>query len=189
MEKVIIKHYVEKKYTNGTYSIEEISEPNPIYVADNDNSILAIRFFDKEFIKINGKLYTYVQNSNDEKNARINESNWIYFGEKLSLVQLRYIQSQEGNNPKYSNLIKIMVRNGHKYVCHPKGNFEESSFIIMNKGDITFEEYLEQKKKNAESETNKALLKEKKAFVSNAELCILQQRLLIPSLSANAIYN
>ena len=61
-----------------------------------------------------------------------NTSNWIYFGLRFSAKE---IKKRYGNDPSYSILINNIEDND--YVCYTQAG----SFLKMNDGDNTFEEY------------------------------------------------
>lgn len=136
MEKVT-KSYVEKIYRGLLFSepsTEEVTERDPMKVK-NDGSMQGFRFYDKEFVVDGEKSY-------DGETS--NYSNWIYFGKKLSLAE---IKDQYGNNPDYRILISNMEGNGYQYVCHTQAG----SFLPMGEGDMTFDELVAQKEQDKES--------------------------------------
>lgn len=136
MEKVK-KSYVEKIYRGIFFSessISEVEERNPMKVK-NDGSMQGFRFYDKEFIVDGEKSY------DGEKS---NYSNWIYYGKRLSLDE---VKTQYGNNPDYRILISNMEGNGCQYVCHTQAG----SFLPMQEGDMTFDELVAQKEQDKES--------------------------------------
>ena len=130
MEKVK-KSYVEKIYRGILFSessISEVEERDPMKV-ENDGSMQGFRFYDKEFVVDGEKSY------DGEKS---NYSNWIYYGKRLSLDE---VKTQYGNNPNYRILISNMEGNGYQYVCHTQAG----SFLPMQEGDMTFDELVAQK--------------------------------------------
>lgn len=130
MEIVVKKSYVEKLY-RGFFVCDsafiEISERDPMKV-ENDGIMEGFRFFDKKFF-INGK---------NIGGLDLNYSNWIYFGKRMSLAQVKELY---GSNPDYRVLINNMENNKDKYVCHT----QNGSFLIMEKGDMTYDEIVIQK--------------------------------------------
>ena len=136
MEKVK-KSYVEKIYRGILFSessISEVEERDPMKV-ENDGSMQGFRFYDKEFVVDGEKSY------DGEKS---NYSNWIYYGKRLSLDE---VKTQYGNNPDYRILISNMEGNGYQYVCHTQAG----SFLPMQEGDMTFDELVAQKEQDKES--------------------------------------
>lgn len=141
MEKVT-KSYVEKIYRGLLFSessVAEVTERDPMQVK-NDGQMQGFRFYDKEFVVDGEKSY-------DGETS--NYSNWIYFGKRLSLAE---IKAQYGNNPDYRILISNMEGNGYQYVCHTQAG----SFLPMEQGDMTFEELVAQKEQDKEA-TAKAM--------------------------------
>ncbi|NMA50438.1 MAG: hypothetical protein GX951_01120 [Mollicutes bacterium] len=107
MEK-LNKSYVEKIYWGIIVSepvIEEVVERDPTKI-DNDGKMQGFRFFDREEV-IDGEKTYYGE--------RTNVSNWIFFGERLSLDQVKV---KYGDNSDYRTLINNMEINSIKYVCH-----------------------------------------------------------------------
>lgn len=136
MEKVT-KSYVEKIYRGLLFSdssVAEVTERDPMQVK-NDGQMQGFRFYDKEFVVDGEKSY-------DGETS--NYSNWIYFGKRLSLDE---IKAQYGNNPDYRILISNMEGNGYQYVCHTQAG----SFLPMEQGDMTFDELVAQKEQDKES--------------------------------------
>lgn len=136
MEKVT-KSYVEKIYRGLLFSdssVAEVTERDPMQVK-NDGQMQGFRFYDKEFVVDGEKSY-------DGETS--NYSNWIYFGKRLSLDE---IKAQYGNNPDYRILISNMEGNGYQYVCHTQAG----SFLPMEQGDMTFDELIAQKEQDKES--------------------------------------
>lgn len=136
MEKVT-KSYVEKIYRGLLFSepsTEEVTERDPMKVK-NDGSMQGFRFYDKEFVVDGEKSY-------DGETS--NYSNWIYFGKRLSLDEIKV---QYGNNPDYRILISNMENNDYQYVCHTQAG----SFLPMKEGDMTFDELVVQKEQDKES--------------------------------------
>ena len=136
MEKVT-KSYVEKIYRGILFSepsVEEVTERDPMKV-ENDGSMQGFRFYDKEFVVDGEKSY-------DGETS--NYSNWIYFGKRLSLEE---IKAKYGNNPDYRILISNMEGNNYKYVCHTQAG----SFLPMEEEDMTFDELVAQKEQDKES--------------------------------------
>lgn len=136
MEKVT-KSYVEKIYRGLFFSepsVAEVTERDPMQIK-NDGQMQGFRFYDKEYVVDGEKRY-----DGETKNY----SNWIYFGKRLSLDE---IKAQYGNNPDYRILISNMEGNGYQYVCHTQAG----SFLPMEQGDMTFDELVAQKKQDKES--------------------------------------
>lgn len=136
MEKVT-KSYVEKIYKGLIFSetsTTEVVERDPMKIV-NDGSMQGFRFYDKEFVVDGDKSYS---------GEKSNYSNWIYFGRRLSLEQVKELY---GNNPDYRILISNMENNDYKYVCHT----QVDSFLPMRNGDITFDELIAQKQEDKES--------------------------------------
>lgn len=73
-----------------------------------------------------------------------NISNWIYFGKRLSLDE---IKSKYGNNQDYKILISDMEGNGYQYACHT----QVGSFLPMEEGDMTFDEIIAKKEQDKEA--------------------------------------
>jgi hypothetical protein len=126
----VIKSYIIKVYKNNSLcksSITEIKEKNLMQVED-DEKLLGFCFCDKEFFIDNGKEY---------EGEVIDCSNWVYFGKKLSLDEIRV---RYRNNPQsyYAFLMNYMERNNYQYVCLTK----EGIKIPMDEGDMIFEEFL-----------------------------------------------
>lgn len=135
MEKVT-KSYVEKIYRGILFSessISEVEERDPMQVA-NDGKMQGFRFYDKEFVVDDDKSY-----DGDKSNF----SNWIYFGKRMSLEE---VKAQYGNNSSYSILISNMENNNYQYVCHTQAG----SFLPMEEGDMTFDELVAAKEQDKE---------------------------------------
>ncbi len=136
MEKVT-KSYVEKIYRSLLFSessVAEVTERDPMQVK-NDGQMQGFRFYDKEFVVDGEKSYD---------GEASNYSNWIYFGKRLSLDE---IKAQYGNNPDYRILISNMEVTGYQYVCHTQAG----SFLPMEQGDMTFDELVAKKEQDKES--------------------------------------
>ena len=130
MEK-LNKSYVEKIYWGIIVSepvIEEVVERDPTKI-DNDGKMQGFRFFDREEV-IDGEKTYYGE--------RTNVSKWIFFGERLSLDQ---VKEKYGDNSDYRTLINNMEINSIKHVCHTQAG----SFLRMEEGDMTFNEYVSNK--------------------------------------------
>ena len=135
MEKVT-KSYVEKIYRGILFSessISEVEERDPMQVA-NDGKMQGFRFYDKEYVVDGDKSY-----DGDKSNF----SNWIYFGKRMSLEE---VKAQYGNNSSYSILISNMENNNYQYVCHTQAG----SFLPMEEGDMTFDELVAAKEQDKE---------------------------------------
>lgn len=135
MEKVT-KSYVEKSYRGLLFSetsVAEIEERNPMKV-ENDGKMQGFRFYDKEFVIDGEKTY-------DGETS--NYSNWIYYGKRMSFDE---VKKQYGNNPDYRTLIFNMEANDYNYVCHTQAG----SFLPMEEGDMTFEEFVATKEQDKE---------------------------------------
>ena len=136
MEKVT-KSYVEKIYRGILFSepsITEVEERDPMKI-ENDGKMQGFRFYDKEFVVDGEKSY-----DGDKSNF----SNWIYFGKRMSLEE---IKNQYGNDSNYSILISNMENNNYQYVCHTQAG----SFLPMEEGDMTFDELVAAKVQDKES--------------------------------------
>ena len=124
----IVKHYVEKLYKGDEESesvIEEIDARDPLLVI-NDGKMQGFRFFDRIF------------NLNDdmiEKGPNNNYSGWIYFGEVLTLKD---IKERYSNDYDYDLLIKNMQYYHIYRVCHTV----QDAFLPMNDNDVTYDKYL-----------------------------------------------
>ncbi|MCI9434360.1 MAG: hypothetical protein HFI86_03660 [Bacilli bacterium] len=132
MEKVV-KSYVEKSYRGLLFSeasVNEVLERDPMKI-ENDGSMQGFRFYDKEFVVDGEKSYI---------GETSNYSNWIYFGERLSLEEAK---NKYGNDSHYRILIDNMERNNYEYVCYT----QVGSFLVLGAGDMTFDEYLSLKEK------------------------------------------
>ena len=135
--KKVTKSYVEKIYRGILFSepsVEEVTERDPMQV-ENDGQMQGFRFYDKEYV-VDGK------KSYDGETS--NYSNWIYFGKRLSLDE---IKAKYGNNPDYRILISNMECNGYNSVCHTQAG----SFLPMEEGDMTFDELIAQKEQDKET--------------------------------------
>lgn len=148
-----VKSFVEKKYQGILISecIEtEVVEKDPMKIK-NDGYMQGFQFYDRMFITYEGKRYT---------SEKCNCSNWIYFGKRLSFIEFitRY-----GNNPEYGDLIINMSNANCQYVCQ----IQNGSFLPMNKGDITFDEYANFRKRKEEKLKSKNL--DAKNFARNEE--------------------
>ena len=136
MEK-ITKTYVEKIYRSLLFSessIKEVTERNPMQI-ENDGKMQGFRFYDKEYVVDDEKTY-------DGKKS--NYSRWIFFGKRYSLDEIKAIY---GNNPDYRILISNMEVNGYNYVCYTQAG----SFLPMEEGDMTFDEYIAEYSKEKET--------------------------------------
>lgn len=136
MEKVT-KSYVEKIYRGILFSessIAEVEERDPMQV-ENDGKMQGFRFYDKEFVVDGEKSY-----DGDKSNF----SNWIYFGKRMSLED---VKTQYGNDSSYSILISNMENNNYQYVCHTQAG----SFLPMEEGDMTFDELVAVKEQDKET--------------------------------------
>lgn len=137
MEKVT-KSYVEKIYRGILFSepsIAEVEERDPMQVA-NDGKMQGFRFYDKEFVVDGEKSYD---------GDKSNYSNWIYFGKRMSLEE---VKAQYGNDSSYSILISNMENNNYQYVCHTQAG----SFLPMEEGDMTFDELVAAKEQDKEAQ-------------------------------------
>ena len=136
--KKVTKSYVEKIYRGLLFSepsITEVEERDPMKV-ENDGKMQGFRFYDKEFVVDGEKSY-----DGDKSNF----SNWIYFGKRMSLEE---VKSQYGNNPNYSILISNMENNNYQYICHTQAG----SFLPMEDGDMTFDEFVASKTQDKETQ-------------------------------------
>lgn len=137
MEKVT-KSYVEKIYRGILFSepsIAEVEERDPMQVA-NDGKMQGFRFYDKEFVVDGEKSYD---------GDKSNYSNWIYFGKRMSLEE---VKAQYGNDSNYSILISNMENNNYQCVCHTQAG----SFLPMEEGDMTFDELVAAKEQDKEAQ-------------------------------------
>lgn len=129
--KKIIKSYVERIYP-GLFFYDnsecEVSNRNPMNVR-NGQAIQGFRFFDIEYVIDGKKKY---------KGEKENYSNWYFLGNRLSLEEF---ESTYGEKEK--RLIKYMKNNNYKYVCYT----QTGHFIPMEDEDMTYEEYVSNKKK------------------------------------------
>ena len=132
MEKVT-ETYVEKIYWGILYSeslIEKVTDRDPMKIK-NDGKMQGFRFYDKEYVVDGDKTY-------DGKES--NYSNWIYFGKRYSLEEIK------AKFPDHRILIINMEGNNYQYVCHT----QDGSFLPMKEVDMTFDEYVAQKKEDTE---------------------------------------
>lgn len=132
--KKIKRSYVEKIYRGLLFSdsaVSEVTERDPMKI-ENDGLMQGFRFYDKEFVK-DGK--------NEFAGKRTNVSRWIFYGERLTLDD---VLAKYGN---YEVVIKNMKINGYKYVCHTQAG----TFLPMEEGDMTFDEYVAKKGKDKEN--------------------------------------
>ncbi len=139
MEK-ITKTYVEKLYGKiskgsfvGESLVNEVEKRNPMEIK-NDDKIQGFRYFDVEYIVDDKKVYT----GNKQK-----YSNWIFFGKRYSLEE---IKKTYGNLFEYKELINDIELIGYKYVCLT----QTLSIVPMDEGDLTYDEYIKDKKKDKE---------------------------------------
>lgn len=149
MEKVT-KSYVEKIYRGILFSepsVEEVTERDPMQV-ENDGQMQGFRFYDKEYVVDGEKSY-------DGETS--NYSNWIYFGKRFSLDE---IKAKYGTNPDYRILISNMECNGYNHVCHT----QVGSFLPMEEGDMTFDELIAQKEQDKEAQA-KAMFEKLKQHI------------------------
>lgn len=127
---IILKHYVEKIYKGiffNEVSIKKVKDRDPLKI-ENDGKMQGFRFYDKEYCIRNGKSYA---------GKSSNYSNWVLFGERLSLKDVK-----ERFNDK-TTLIHNMVDNNYKYVCYT----QVGAFLPMDDGDITYDELVNEKEK------------------------------------------
>ena len=125
--KKIITTYVEKIYRGVICSesvIRETDNRHPLSI-ENDGDIQGFRFYDKERLVVNNKEYY---------GDTINYSPWYFFGERLSLDD---IKSNSNINPIYKRLIPFMEHNKINYVCHT----QVGSYLPMEDEDMTIDEY------------------------------------------------
>ncbi len=139
MEK-ITKTYVEKLYGKiskgsfvGESLVNEVEKRNPMEIK-NDDKIQGFRYFDVEYIVDDKKVYT----GNKQK-----YSNWIFFGKRYSLEE---IKKTYGDLFEYKELINDIELIGYKYVCLT----QTLSIVPMDEGDLTYDEYIKDKKKDKE---------------------------------------
>ncbi len=139
MKKITIS-YVEKNYKGLIVetTITEVAERDPMKIA-NDKSITGFRFYDKEFIVDGNKVYG---------GKKSNYSNWIYFGRRLSLEELKKLYR---NNLYIRMLIRFMEKHDYKYVCHT----QVGSFLPMGNGDLTIDEVIAQMQEDKDLQAKK----------------------------------
>lgn len=121
MEKQI-KHYVQKVYIRIVVNVsveEEITERNPKLVK-NDGEIQCFRFFDKD---INGEKQNY--------------SNWVYFGKRLSLKEVK----EKYSKYDYGYLIWSMEQKKYEFACRT----QTGKLFPLNDTDIIYDEYFSNK--------------------------------------------
>ena len=151
MQKVT-KSYIEKIY-RGIFVSEastiEVIKRDPMQIK-NDGKMQGFRFYDKEFVVDGKKSY---------EGEITNYSNWIYFGKRLSLNEVKRLY---GNNPDYRILIRNMENNNYQYVCHT----QVGSFLPMEEGDMTFDELVVQKEQDKEK-TAKAMFDKLKEHIGD----------------------
>ena len=102
----------------------------------NDGKMEGFRFYDEEFVVDGDKSY-----DGDKSNF----SNWIYFGKRMSLEE---VKAQYGNDSRYSLLISNMENNNYQYACHTQAG----SFLPMKEGDMTFDELVAAKEQDKEAQ-------------------------------------
>lgn len=137
MEKVT-KSYIEKIYRGifvSESSVSEVTQRDPMKI-ENDGQMQGFRFYDKELVIDGEKSY---------HGEVVNYSNWIYFGERLSLEQVKVRYGKDSN---YKTLISNMEDNSCQYVCHT----QVGSFLPMEEGDMTFDELVMQKEHDKEAQ-------------------------------------
>lgn len=130
---IVIKHYVEKIYKGMFFNetkIKEMKERDPLKI-ENDGKMQGFRFYDREYHIRNGQSYA---------GKSSNYSNWVLFGERLSLNE---IKEKYGNNINYMTLIHNMEDNDYKYACFT----QVGAFLPMDDGDITYDELINEKEK------------------------------------------
>lgn len=151
MQKVT-KSYIEKIY-RGIFVSEastiEVIKRDPMQIK-NDGKMQGFRFYDKEFVVDGKKSY---------EGEITNYSNWIYFGKRLSLNEVKRLY---GNHPDYRILIRNMENNNYQYVCHT----QVGSFLPMEEGDMTFDELVVQKEQDKEK-TAKAMFDKLKEHIGD----------------------
>lgn len=124
----IVKTYVEKVYS-GFYNaviIEEV-ESRDITKIKNDGLILGFFYYDRLFT-VDGERMIYKKD--------FNHSKFIYFGERLSLEDLK---TRCINDPKYGSLdslIKRMEEEKIEFACYTNGG----SILTMSEGEMTYDE-------------------------------------------------
>ena len=134
MEKVI-KSYVEKVSTMGLCNniiIEEIAERNPQLV-ENDGDSFVFWFFDKEMTVDNGRVVDW-----EYKNNSIN----YFFGERISLDELKKMYTTDPQYAFLESKIIEMERNDSMFVCHT----QDGGYHIMNDEDMTYDEAISKTK-------------------------------------------
>ena len=132
LKDIVTIPYVQKKYVkNNEIKCEEIEiDSRENYEFDLEDECIALRFIDKEFIKLGDKLVHY---------RNTNESNWIYFGDRMSLEE---ITERLINNDKYAKIADMMIDKDCKSVCRNGRNF-----FPLKGNAVTYEEYINYKNK------------------------------------------
>ena len=145
MEKVK-KSYVEKSYIGTLYNhslFSEVESRDPMKI-EIDDGMIGFRFFDRVIL--------------NEKNGivgpKINCSNWIYLGKRLSFDEVKVLS--KNNIPAYERLAILMEINNYQYVCRIQA--VPLKTIPMKDGDMTLDEYVAQKE---QQDREQAVSKEK----------------------------
>ena len=134
MEKVI-KSYVEKVSSMGLYNniiIEEVEERNPSKV-ENDGDSFVFWFFDKELTVDNGRVVEW-----EFKNS----SPYIFFGERISLDELKKIVATNQEYAFLESKLLEMEKMDNKFICHT----QDGGYHIMNDEDMTYDEVVSKTK-------------------------------------------
>lgn len=142
--------YIEKLYYDllcNKPSFDIVEEKDP-YAVVNDGIMQGFRFFDVE---------DYNSESERFVCRRVDYSNWVYFGKRLSLDEFKseYYKALSENkkdkfiirNPLIFNdidLLSFIEERGYKYVCFT----QKGTFLPMHDEDITYDELLQLKKEN-----------------------------------------
>lgn len=128
MKKKIKKRYIEKFYprilSTEVTVVAEVEDRSPMKV-ENDGKMHGFRFFDEYQVVDGDKVF------NREK---VNVSNWIFFGKRITLEELKL---RCDNNPKYDIFIRNVEVNHYDSICLT----QLGDYFIMSDGDVTWEEY------------------------------------------------
>ena len=142
----MLKKVIEDYYISNT-SIKEVEERDPMKV-ENDGIMQGFRFFDEDCILDGEKTYV---------GERSNYSDWIYFGKRYSFDDIKSMYGKcDDDNSKI--LISNMYWNGFNQVCHTQAD----SFVKMEEGDMTFDEYVENISKKNETSNPTLVLNKKR---------------------------
>lgn len=118
------KHYVEYMHNvmGNTTTVKEIPERDVDKVEIPKNCLcFGFRFFDRTEVVVDGKVLT---------GEKENVSGWYYFGELLTIEQLKEIPDKTG---WFANLIRNMELNGFKAVVKTK---QLGLYVKLCEGDM-----------------------------------------------------